>query len=137
MKRRVMRFCGRSCTQWDSAAPMSIRWCGIRHRICRIGHQLVDYRCRACGRVFNAFTGTLWQQTRYRCSRIVLILRGIAQGTPTAHLARKLGIDRGTLLDYRHHVQAQLVAAFPPEALQDLQAEADEMYTSQGRNRWG
>ena len=50
---------------------------------------VVDYRCRACGRVFNAFTGTLWQQTHYACATIVLMLRGIAQGTPTAHLARE------------------------------------------------
>ncbi len=77
---------------------------------------VVDYRCRQCGRVFNAFTGTLWQQTHYACSTIVLILRGFAQGVPTAHLARELGIDRGTLLDYRHQLQAQLVAAFPPGA---------------------
>lgn len=68
---------------------------------------VVDYRCRQCRRVFNALTGTLWQQTHYRCSTIVLLLRGFAQGTPSAHLARELGIDRGTVLAYRHQVQAQ------------------------------
>jgi len=41
---------------------------------------IMDYRCRCCGAVFNLFTNTLWSKTRYRCSTIVLIERGIAQG---------------------------------------------------------
>jgi hypothetical protein len=40
---------------------------------------IMDYRCRSCGAVFNLFTNTLWSKTRYRCSSIVHILRGIAQ----------------------------------------------------------
>jgi hypothetical protein len=48
-----------------------------RHRV-----PIMDERCRTCGAVFNLFTNTLFAKTRYRCSTIVLILRGIAQGTP-------------------------------------------------------
>jgi transposase-like protein len=66
---------------------------------------ILDYRCRTCGAVFNLFTGTIWAKSRYRCSTIVQILRGIAQGVPTKHLAEELGIDRGHLLERRHRIQ--------------------------------
>jgi transposase-like protein len=69
---------------------------------------IVDYRCRACGAVFNLFTGTIWSGSRYTCVQIVLIVRGIAQGVPTARLAQELGIDRTHLLARRPAIQ-QLV----------------------------
>jgi len=75
---------------------------------------LMDYRCRRCGAVFNLFTNTLFSKTRYRCSTIVLILRGIAQGVPTKHLAAELGIDRGHLLSRRHAIQAVLARRLSP-----------------------
>ena len=75
---------------------------------------IADYRCRHCGAVFNLFTGTLWSKSHYPCSTIVLILRGIAQGTPTAHLAAELGIDRGHLLERRHAIQALLEQRLSP-----------------------
>ena len=79
---------------------------------------LLDYRCRNCGAVFNLFTNTLFAKTRYRCSTIVLLLRGIAQGIPTKHLADELGIDRGHLLTRRHEIQAVLARRLsPPRSL--------------------
>ncbi len=75
---------------------------------------ILDYRCRRCGAVFNLFTHTLFSKTRYRCSTIVLLLRGIAQGTPTKHLAAELGIDRGHLLERRHDIQAVLARRLSP-----------------------
>jgi transposase-like protein len=78
---------------------------------------IMDYRCRRCGAVFNLFTNTLWSKTRYRCSTIVLILRGIAQGTPTKHLAAELGIDRGHLLERRHDIQAVVARRLSPPQL--------------------
>ena len=54
---------------------------------------VLDYRCTACGRVFNAFTGTALAGTHRRPAEIMLILRGFAQGVPTARLARELGCD--------------------------------------------
>jgi len=74
---------------------------------------VMDYRCRQCGKVFNAFTGTVWSKTKYRPSIIVQILKGIAQGTPTQHLAWELKIDRSTLTGRRHQIQALLQANFP------------------------
>src|SRR6266508_4793484 len=75
---------------------------------------IMDSRCRSCRAVFNLFTNTLWSKTRYRCSTIVLILRGIAQGTPTKHLAAELEIDRGHLLERRHDIQAVLARRLSP-----------------------
>ncbi len=69
---------------------------------------IVDYRCRACGAVFNIFTGTLWTKTRFRCSTIVLILRGVSRGISTNQLAHELGIDRSHLLARRQAIQELL-----------------------------
>ena len=80
-----------------------------RHRAPRM-----DYRCQTCGAVFNLFTGSVWSGTRYSCATIVLILRGIAQGVPTNHLARELGIDRAHWLTHRHAIQQLLQQHFPP-----------------------
>ena len=73
-----------------------------------------DYRCRQCGAVFNLFTGTLWWKTCYRCSTIVQILRGIAQGIPTLHLSDELGINRTHLLSRRHEIHSHLAVHFSP-----------------------
>lgn len=67
---------------------------------------ILDYRCRECGTVFNVFTGTVWTGTHYSCAKIILILRGFTQGIPTLQLADELECDYGTLLDYRHQIQA-------------------------------
>jgi transposase-like protein len=75
---------------------------------------IMDYRCRQCGAVYNLFTGTCWRKTRYPCRKIVLLLRGIAQGVPTKHLAEELRLDRSQLLERRHAVQELLEQRLPP-----------------------
>ncbi len=78
-----------------------------RHRV-----PIVDYRCRTCGAVFNVFSGTIWSKSRYRCSTIVQILRGIVQGVPTQHLAAELKLDRSHLVKRRHQMQALVAERF-------------------------
>ena len=51
---------------------------------------VLDYRCGHCRRVFNAFTGTALHGVKRRPGELVLIVRGFAQGVPTAQLAREL-----------------------------------------------
>ena len=75
---------------------------------------IFDYRCRQCGAVFNLFTHTLWSRSRYSCKTIVLILRGIAQGTPTQHLAAELQVDRLHLLKRRHAIQKLIEQRLSP-----------------------
>jgi transposase-like protein len=79
---------------------------------------VVDYRCRECGSVFNALTNTVWRGGRYTCVQMVLILRGIAQGAPTEHLADELGIDRSHLLAKRHEIQQLLEQRLSPLTLE-------------------
>lgn len=99
-----------------------------RHRAPR-----VEYRCRSSGAVFNLFTNTLFSKTRYRCSTIVLILRGIAQGSPTQHLAAELASDRGQLLSRRHAIQAVVARRLSPLGrLPDDLTEADQLYQNAG-----
>ena len=80
-----------------------------RHRV-----PILDYRCRQCGAVFNLFTCTMWSKSRYSCGQIVLILRGIAQGVPTKHLAAELNIDRSHLLTRRHQIQQLIEQRLSP-----------------------
>jgi transposase-like protein len=93
---------------------------------------VADYRCRDCGAVFNLFTGTVWTGTHYSCACVVMILRGFAQGTPTLQLADELGFDYGTLLGYRHEVQASALLRRDTSPLADAETEADEAFQNAG-----
>lgn len=97
---------------------------------------VLDYRCRHCGAVFNAYTSTPLQKTHRSPVQLVLILRGICQGTPTAQLARELGCDRKHLLTFRHRLQAlALRAAQQTGPVAGSTAEADEMFQNAGEKR--
>jgi transposase-like protein len=97
---------------------------------------VLDYRCAGCGRVFNAFAGTALQGTQRPCRHILLVLRGIAQGVPTARLARELGCDRAHLLGLRHRLQALAERAAADQLpLTDPGVEADELYQNAGEKR--
>lgn len=96
---------------------------------------VIDYRCKECRRVFNMFTGTSWQGTHLSPAKILLILRGIAQGTTTAKLAREVGISRQHLLILRHKIQARALDAADRSPLPDDQTEADEMDQNAGEKR--
>ena len=102
-----------------------------RHR-----EPVLDYQCDPCGRVFNAWTGTVLEGTPRRPSTVWLILRGIAQGTPTAQLARELKCDRMKLLFLRHRWQALARQALCQRPLPDAVTEADEMYQNAGEKRY-
>ena len=93
---------------------------------------ILDYRCKTCGSVFNLFSRTPWQKTSYQCSQI---LQGFAQGKPTLHLARELGMDRGTLLKHRHRMQGALQNARQEPPTFGGVIEADEMYENSGEKR--
>jgi transposase-like protein len=100
------------------------------HRYVR--EPVLDYRCTACGRVFNAWTGTVFQGTHYRPSTLILIIRGFAQGVSTAQLARELGCSRRNLLKLRHNYQSMSKSGLDREPLKDTEVEADEMYQNAG-----
>jgi transposase-like protein len=96
---------------------------------------ILDFRCGHCGRVFNAFTGTILHGLRRRPSALVLIVRGIAQGVPTTQLARELDCDRSELLELRHRLQDAAYRNRDRMPLDDEVLEADEMYQNAGEKR--
>ena len=95
---------------------------------------VLDHRCESCRRVFNAFTGSALQGTKRRPSQLILILRGIAQGVPTAQLARELDCDRSELTKFRHRLQDHAHRNRDDEPLADAVVEADEAYLNGGEN---
>ena len=96
---------------------------------------ILDYRCKTCGRCFNLLTGTVWQGTHYNEVQIVQLLHGIADGKPTAQLAREMGVDRKWLLIRRHQLQSFGSQARFQEPLPDPVVEVDEMYQNAGEKR--
>jgi transposase-like protein len=94
-----------------------------------------DYRCGHCHRVFNAFTGTALHGTKRRPRELALIVRGFAQGVPTAQLARELGCDRAELLKLRHQLQDLAYRNRDIMPLEDRVLEADETYQNAGEKR--
>ena len=96
---------------------------------------VLDFRCGHCHRVFNAFTGTALRGIKRRPRELVLIIRGFAQGVPTAQLARELGCDRSELLNLRHRLQDLAFRNRDIMPLNDAVLEADETYQNAGEKR--
>jgi len=118
---------GLACPRCHQADRMRVH---RRHRA-----PVLDYRCGHCRRVFNAFTDTILHGIRRRPSELVLITRGIAQGVPTAQLARELGCDRSELLELRHRLQGAAFRNRDRMPLDDAVLEADEAYQNAGEKR--
>jgi len=93
---------------------------------------ILDYRCGACKKVFNLFTDTALKGSKRPVIQIVLILRGFAQGVPTAQLARELECDRTELHFLRHRLQKAAFLNRDRMPLDDPVIEADEMYQNAG-----
>ncbi len=55
-----------------------------QRRVAQRNGQWTAYRCKVCDRYHTILTGTIFERTRQDPSKVVLILRGIAQGQPTA-----------------------------------------------------
>lgn len=130
--------CYHALLGWLHPGGLACPRCGARdglavHR--RHREPVLDYRCDRCGRVFNAFTGTALQGTHRRPAAIVVFLRGVVGGKPTARLARELHASRPHLLELRHRLQdnARRAAAGAPSP--DAHVEADEMYQNAGEKR--
>jgi transposase-like protein len=96
---------------------------------------ILDYRCRGCGAVFNAFSRSVFHKTSRKPSELILTVRGIVQGQSTSQLARELSRDRGGLLNLRHRLQASACLGAAASALPDAVVECDEMYQNAGEKR--
>jgi hypothetical protein len=90
------------------------------------------YRCRACGGCYTLLTGTIFQETRQRPATLVLPLRGMAKGEPTARLARELGLSRKQLHALRRRIQASQNQTAPTDVMSGTAFEVDELYQNAG-----
>ena len=96
---------------------------------------VLDYRCGRCGRVFNASTDTAFHGVKRGPVQLALVVRGFAQGAPTAQLARELGCDRSESLSLRHRLQDPAFRNRDRLPLDDAVLEADEAYQNAGGKR--
>jgi transposase-like protein len=90
------------------------------------------YRCKQCDRFYTVLTGTSFAKTRQTPAKLVLILRGIGKGEPTARLARELGLCRRQMHTLRQRVQNNLYETLPTAPMSDPVLEADELYQNAG-----
>jgi transposase-like protein len=110
--------------------------CGsCTRRLFRAQGHFPAYRCRACEGYDTLLTGTVFANTRQRPATLVLLLRGIAKGEPTARLARELGVSRKQLQTLRQRLQANLNATAPTDMMTGTAFEADERYQNAGEKK--
>jgi transposase-like protein len=110
--------------------------CGaLSRRIFRAQGHLPAYRGRACEGSYTLLTGTVFAKTRQRPATLVLLLRGMAQGEPTARLARELGLSRKQLHTLRQRVQSHLNETAPTGVMTGTAFEADDLYQHAGEKQ--
>ena len=110
--------------------------CGSpERRVIRAQGHFPAYRCRACEGSYTLLTGTVFEKTRQRPAMLVLLLRGIAKGEPTARLARELGLSRTQLHTLRQRIQSHLNEAVPTGVMPGTAFEADELYHHAGEKK--
>jgi transposase-like protein len=108
---------------------------GVERRLFRAQGQFPAYRCRACEGYDTLLTGTVFAKTRQRPATLVLLLRGIAKGEPTARLARELGLSRKQLHTLRQRIQTNLNGTAPTDVMTGTAFEADELYQNAGEKK--
>jgi hypothetical protein len=93
---------------------------------------LIQYKDKPTGKCFTILTNTIFAKTHFKCSQIVLIIRGFLQGTSTAQLSRELNCDYQNLLELRHKFMQRGYANLNRNILQDKVTETDEMFQNAG-----
>jgi transposase-like protein len=128
------------CTLWLERylhpQGMTCPHCGSgTRRLFRAQEHFPAYRCRACDGYYTLLTGTVFAKTRQRPATLVLLLRGVAKGEPTARLARELGLSRKQLHTLRWRIQTQLNDTAPTETMAGTIFEADELCQNAGEKK--
>jgi transposase-like protein len=104
-------------------------------RLFRAQGHLPAYRCRVCDGDDTRLTGTVVAKTCQHPATLVLLLRGIAKGEPTARLARELGLSRKQLHTLRQRIQANINETAPATVMVGTAFEADELYQNAGEKK--
>jgi transposase-like protein len=108
---------------------------GSERRLFRAQGQFPAYRCRACDGCSTLLTNTVFETTRQRPATLVLGLRGMAKGEPTARLARELDLSRKPLHTLRQRIQTNRNDIAPTDVMTGTALEADELYQNAGENK--
>jgi hypothetical protein len=87
--------------------------------------QVTVYRCQQCQSIYTLYSGTVFEAKHLRPAQVVLLLRGICKGEPTAGLARELHLSRRTVHELRKQLQANALRQQPTTPLPDRCAETD------------
>ena len=129
-----------SCTLWleRHLHPVGLKCphCGSHdRRLFRAQGHFPAYRCRGCNGYYTLLTGTVFAKTRQPPATLVLLLRGIAKGEPTARLARELKLSRKQLHTLRQRIQANVHETAPTVAMLGTAFEADELYQNAGEKK--
>src|ERR671930_83824 len=104
-------------------------------RLFRAQGHFPAYRCRACDGYYTLLTGTVFEKTRQRPATLVLLLRGIAKGEPTARLARELRLSRKQLHTLRQRIQTNLNETAPTTVMAGTAFEADALNPNAGEKK--
>jgi transposase-like protein len=129
-----------SCTNWLERHPhpegLQCPHCGsLERRLFRQQGHFPAYRCRLCDGYYTLLTGTVFAKTHQPPATLVLLLRGIAKGEPTARLARELGLSRKQLHTLRQRIQTTVNVSAPTTVMTGTAFEADELYQNAGEKR--
>jgi transposase-like protein len=129
-----------SCTNWleRHLHPEGLKCphCGsLERRLFRQQGHFPAYRCRLCDGYYTLLTGTVFAKTHQPPATLVLLLRGIAKGEPTAPLARELGLSRKQLHTLRQRIQTNVNVSAPTTVMSGTAFEADELYQNAGEKR--
>jgi transposase-like protein len=97
--------------------------------------QLQVYRCNDCKKIYNLYSGTIFEQRHLTLRQVVLLVRGFVKGEPSNILAGELEIHYNTVLELRHDLQDNARRQQPNTALSDSHSETDEMFQNAGEKR--
>lgn len=97
--------------------------------------RLQVWRCKQCAQTYTLYSGTVFAGRHLPPSKVVLLLRGVVQGTSTAQLARELELSRTTVHEIRQKLQYNAQALQPETPLPDKRTETDEMFQNAGEKR--
>jgi hypothetical protein len=107
--------------------------CGSpKRRVFREQGHFPACRWRASDGYYTLLTGPVFEKTRQRPATLVLLLRGLAKGEPTARLARGLGLSRKQVHTLRQRVQGNRNQSAPTRLMTGTTFEADELYQNAG-----
>lgn len=89
-------------------------------------------RWRACDGYDTGLRGPIFAKTQQPPAPLVLLLRGMAKGEPTARRARELTLSRTQLQTLRQRLPANRNETAPTDGMPGTACEADALYHNAG-----